>query len=253
MQNVKLAMKNYQLKSELLLLILLIAVIPVNQIIRNQRMQFIPQTAIYYETPKQLFFGLLGEFRATIADILWIKVDDYFHSAVSPEEHARIHPEHKDWKPSEQQRHHSAEAEAEFMPLIRFVTWLDPKFMMAYQVGAWWLTYKLDKPEEAITFLKEAIQHNPTRFEPYYEIGWIYERKKQNDAEAINWFKQAVRNATQPEDKVMLQAIVAALNEKLGNTTEAIRLWREIAQTGIDPQATTAKKRLQEYTKQADH
>ena len=251
MQNAKLIRRggqNFRFKSGLVLALAVIAIIPINQAIRNQRAVFIPQSAVYYETPQKLFFGILGEFRATIADILWIKVDDYFHSAVSAEDHARIHPGHTDWKPGEQQQH-PAEAEAEFMPLIRFVTWLDPNFMLAYQVGAWWLSNKLNKPEEAISFLKEAIQNNPTRFEPYFELGWLYYRKKQNRPEAIAWFKQAIPYTTQPEDKVMLQAAIAAIDEQLGNYTEAKQLWLEIAKTGIDPQASTAKKRLEEYKK----
>ncbi|MDI6782502.1 MAG: tetratricopeptide repeat protein [bacterium] len=236
-----------QYLTSLVLLFTILAIFPLNQLIATDRARFVTQQEVFYDTPKQLFFGILGEFRATIADILWVKVDDYFHSAVSAEDHQRIHPEHKDWHPNEPHAH-AADADAEFMPLLRLVTWLDPNFMMAYQVGAWWLTYKLDKTEEAVSFLKEAIQHNPNRYEGYYELGWLYHRKLQNEAEAVNWFNAALPHAPQPEVQVMLQATIAAIEENRGNRALATRLWQEIAKTGIEPQTTTAKKRLADIT-----
>lgn len=229
----------------LLLFITVIAVYPVNQMLSAERKLFSTQQGVYYDTPKQLLGGLLGEFRATIADILWVKVDDYFHSSVSEEDHERIHPGHKDWHPNKEAQHHAeTHPDAEFMPLIRLVTWLDPSFMMAYQVGGWWLSNKLNKQDEAISFLKEAIRNNPHRYEGYYELGWLYHRKLRNDMEALNYFKLGVQNTTQPEDKVLLLATVAALEENRGNIELAIKLWQEIEKTGIDPQANTAKRHL---------
>lgn len=230
-----------------LLLVMILLIFPVNWYIAGQRAIFTSPQAVYYDTPKQLITGILGEFRATIADILWIKVDDYFHSTVSEEDHARIHPGHKDWHPNREAQHHAGEnPDAEFMPLIRLVTWLDPSFIMAYQVGAWWLTFKLNKPNEALVFLKEAVQNNPNRYEGYYEIGWLYYRRLNNEQAALNNFNAALQNATQPEDKVMLLAIIAAMEENRGNIQLATQLWQDIVKTGIDPQATVAKKRLEE-------
>ncbi|MFB3897482.1 MAG: tetratricopeptide repeat protein [bacterium] len=229
----------------LLLFAAIIAIFPINQILSSERKLFSTQQGVYYDTPKQLLGGLLGEFRATIADILWVKVDDYFHSSVSEEDHERIHPGHKDWHPNKEAQHRAeTNPDAEFMPLIRLVTWLDPSFMMAYQVGGWWLSNKLNKQDEAVSFLKEAIQNNPHRYEGYYELGWLYHRKFNNDTDAINNFNLGLRNATQPEDKVLLLATIAALEENRGNIKLATKLWQDIAKTGIEPQASTAKRWL---------
>ena len=239
-----------QYLTSLVLLCAVLAIFPLNRLIATDRATLVVQQEVFYDTPKQLFFGILGEFRATIADILWIKVDDYFHSTVSEEDHQRIHPEHKDWHPNKEAQHRAETSpDAEFMPLLRLVTWLDPSFITAYQVGSWWLSYKLNKTEEAVSFLKEAIQHNPNRYEGYYELGWLYYRKLENNAEAVTWFNSALPHATQPEDKVMLQATIAAIEEKRGNIATAIQLWQEIEKTGIAPQAITAKNRLAELKK----
>jgi tetratricopeptide (TPR) repeat protein len=245
MQKAKAELNRYYLG--LLLLAAILVVFPINQILTTERAMFSSQQGVYYDTPKQLLAGILGEFRSTIADILWVKVDDYFHSSVSEEDHERIHPGHKDWHPNKEAQHRAeTNPDAEFMPLIRLVTWLDPSFMMAYQVGGWWLSNKLNKSEEAVSFLKEAVRNNPQRFEGYYELGWLYHRKFANDSEAINYFNLALRNATQPEDKVMLLATIAALEENHGNIPLATKLWQEIAKTGINPQANIAIRRLAE-------
>jgi tetratricopeptide (TPR) repeat protein len=252
MLKTKSALSQYYLG--LLLLAAIIAVIPLNQMLIAERATFSSQQGVYYDTPKQLLAGILGEFRATIADILWVKVDDYFHSSVTEEDHERIHPGHKDWHPNPEAQHRAeTNPNAEFMPLIRLVTWLDPGFMMAYQVGGWWLSNKLNKPDEAISLLKEAIRNNPQRFEGYYELGWLYHRKLGNDAESLNYFNLALRYARQPEDKVMLLATIASLEEKRGNITMATQLWQDIVKTGINPQAAVGKKRLADLKIQFKH
>ena len=241
-------------RTGLLLFVMMQLIFPVNWELASQRAKFASQQTVYYETPKQLLTGILGEFRATIADILWVKVDDYFHSSVSEEDHERIHPGHKDWHPNQETQHRAeTNPDAEFMPLLRLVTWLDPSFMMAYQVGGWWLSNKLNKPEEAISFFKEAIRNNPQRFEGYYELGWLYYRTYGNYSESLRYFNTALQYANQPEDNVMLLAIIASLEEKRGNIAIATQLWQNIAKTGIEPQAAIAQRRLAELKMQFKH
>lgn len=227
----------------LIFLFAVITIFPVHREIDFERNHMFKQQPVFYDSPKQLFFGILGEFRATIADILWVKVDEYFHSGLSEEEHQRIHPGHKDWHPSPHSLR-SGQAEAEMMPLIRFVTWLDPQFLQGYQVGAWWLCYKLNKTDEAIAFLQEGIRNNPTRYEGYSDLGWIYYRQLKNYPVAKSWFIAALRNTSTPEDKATLQFTIGAIDDLLGNKEEAKQLWLKVAQSGIDPHAAAAKRRL---------
>lgn len=203
-------------------------------------------------SPQEALVYLLGEFRSSIADILWLKVDKYFHAGFEREhmlheiEHPYLRKYLKEAEIQLYKEHISQDWKTEFMPLIRLVTYLDPHFIQAYTVGAWWLTYKLDKPEQAIKFLLEGISHNTTAYELYYEMSWIYFKKYHDYQKAIEWLYEAMKYASAPEEKVKLLELLAFSYERLQQNELAKRYFKEIVRLGIEPQASTARRFLAE-------
>ena len=105
--------------------------------------------------------ALVFGFRKLVADMLWLKVDEYWHRGLV-------------------QR---------MLPMMETVTALDPHFIEAYALGAWHLAYNVtvmvhsaeDKQkyiDQAIGLLKKGIKNNPRNSKLYAEMGFtIYFRK----------------------------------------------------------------------------
>lgn len=116
-----------------------------------------------------------GGFKGIAADILWLQMDEYWHRGEWPR----------------------------MLPILRMITWLQPNFMEAWEVGAWHLAYnfyaytkdeKLKKMfvQEGIRFLQEGIVKNKNKYDLYFNLAWIYYNKLQDYDEAIRYFRMAV-------------------------------------------------------------
>lgn len=112
--------------------------------------------------------GALGEVRYTLAAMLWVKLDMYSHEVTTLD-------------PSENEP---------LMALIRTVTWLDPHFIQAYDLGAYILSNELKKPEEAVRFIEEGVKNNPDSFDLNWEYGFILSYNKQY-SEALPYLLKA--------------------------------------------------------------
>lgn len=114
-----------------------------------------------------LAYSLSYELRQVIASYIWLRTDEYFHStAVKIRENTEI------------------------VPLLKLVTIFDYKFISAYLVLAHHLAFHLEKVDDAILVLLEAIESNlkppsPRLSELYFELGWIYATLKHDTKEAI--------------------------------------------------------------------
>ncbi len=114
-----------------------------------------------------LSLSMSKELRQIAASYLWLRVDEYFHStAVKMSENSEI------------------------VPLFKLVTIFDPSFIDAYIVLAHHLAFHLDKIENSLMVLKEAINNNlhppaPRLSELYFQAGWIYAMLKKETNEAI--------------------------------------------------------------------
>ena len=200
-----------------------------------------------YLTPKKAISSAFREVRVTMADILWIKVDAYFHSALTPEEHERIHPGHPEHL-SGLVSHHQPRENSEFMPLIRLVTDLDPQFIEAYRTGAWWMWSRLNQVKPAIEFLQEGIQNNPTRFELSYDLGLLYFNKLNDYPKAAQQFQFASRIPMDERDKSTVMEYLAFSYERMNQNQEAFETWKKVANLNIPPYAIAARDRIKEYT-----
>ncbi len=134
-----------------------------------------------------LVVGVLGGFRAILADLLWIRTNTIW--------------ERKD--------------RAKLDPMIRLVTTLDPRpeffwingsRMIAYDVPNWRIREEggyqavpevrqraidLEQSEQAFELLDQALEFHPDRAKLYLEKGQIYLNRLKDDANAAVWFLRA--------------------------------------------------------------
>lgn len=155
-----------------------------------------------YISREVLATALMG-LREVAASLLWLKIEDYFHSG----EHEKI------------------------APLIRIITWLDPHFIEAYSSGAWQLAWNSEDWRlipSAVEFLNEGIKNNPDKYELYADLGWLYYDKVKDYDKAIEWYKRATALPSPPPVKRML----AHSYERAGKIDEAIKIWKELIEEG---------------------
>ena len=141
------------------------------------------------------FAALAGEFRATAANLLWIKVDKYHHDYM---EH------HSDWA-----------KDRDTLPLIRLVATLDPHFVEAYLTGGWMLGTGLGKRREAEEFLREGIRNNPKEWEPHSELAILYARHMHKPGPALVEARQAYKLAKDPFDRKCTARLCRAIEKDL--------------------------------------
>jgi tetratricopeptide (TPR) repeat protein len=101
----------------------------------------------------QLLTGLIGEARTILASYIYIRADMYHH-----ERGDKIN-----WQ-----------KDPATLPLYRLITALDPKFVNAYDFGAWHLAINFKKRAQAIQFLLEGLHYNPDSYNLYFTMGDIY-------------------------------------------------------------------------------
>ncbi|MBX3096696.1 MAG: hypothetical protein KF812_07530 [Fimbriimonadaceae bacterium] len=122
----------------------------------------------------QLLFAVAG-FREMIAGILWVRADAYFNEG-----------------------NYDA-----ILPMIRVVTYLDPKQIDVYATGMWHIAYNFTDSESradrrnipiAVAFGKEGAKNNPHTYELFYETGWLWYHRIQDDfPNAVYWFDEAAK------------------------------------------------------------
>ena len=123
-------------------------------------------------SPDQMLFALSG-FREMVAGILWVRADAFFDSG-----------------------NYDA-----ILPIIRLVTLLDPNEIDVYATGMWHIGYNFTDEEQrsdrryipsALALGKEGCRNNPSTYEMFFETGWMWYHKVDDDYDnAVYWFEQA--------------------------------------------------------------
>src|SRR5580698_10634908 len=123
-------------------------------------------------SPDQILAVLAG-FREITAGILWVKADSFFDNG-----------------------NYDA-----ILPLIRLVTLLDPNEIDVYATGMWHIGYNFTDEEQrsdrryipsALALGKEGCRQNPDTYELYFEEGWLWYHKIDDDYfQAVHWFNLA--------------------------------------------------------------
>lgn len=148
----------------------------------------------------QLLASMSG-LRQMVAGILWVQCDEYFHNG---------------------------QFDA-ILPLIRLITWLDPRQMEVYSSGAWHIAYNFTDEQNrsdrryipiALRLLEEGVVQNPETYRLFHETGWIYYHKvDDNFPEAVRWFEQSVQK---PDVLPALRGILANAYLKAGQLDKAV-------------------------------
>lgn len=213
---------------------------------------------VNYLTAQDILRQAFTDFRIAVSNFLWIRVDQYLHLYAVREElegkpvGEKREPKHEEGEepeahldrltPREQQIRR--QMESEIMPLVRIVTWLDPNFVLAYQVGAWTLGDRLKKPEEAEKFLLEGIRHNPQRSELYSELGFNYFFYMKDYPKAAVAFTRALAYPVSTfQEKKKLIRMLAYCYEKSGDRRRAVAILENYVE--IDPKNGKARQRLE--------
>ncbi|HEY3780576.1 MAG TPA: tetratricopeptide repeat protein [Fimbriimonadaceae bacterium] len=123
-------------------------------------------------SPDQLMLELFG-FREFLAGILWVRADSFFD-----------------------QGNYDA-----VLPIIRLCTILDPKDIDVYATGMWHIAYNFTDDDQrsdrryiapALALGQEGANANPETYELYFETGWIWYHKIDDDYDhAVKWFEEA--------------------------------------------------------------
>jgi len=147
---------------------------------------------------------VIGGSSAIAVDILWLEMDEMWHCGK--------------W--------------FEMLPILRAVTWMQPHFVEAWELGGWHLAYNLhayakEMPdrekylEEGIGFLKEGLSRNRSVYDLWFNLGWVYYNKLGDYDTAIRYFKSAVRY----EHPVYIDRLLAHCYRKKGNLEQEISEW----------------------------
>ena len=147
----------------------------------------------------------IGGFRGIAVDILWMKIDELWH--------------HGKW--------------FEVIPFIRAITWMQPHFLEAWELGAWHLSYNLyayaeEMPDrekyiyQGIRLLKEGLARNRNVYDLWFNLGWVYYNKLEHYGEGIKYFKGALRY----EHPSYIDRLIAHAYRKMGDIEAEYREWQ---------------------------
>jgi hypothetical protein len=151
-------------------------------------------------------------FQAIAADVYWIRAIQHYGGD-------RLAPE----------RQHRYELLA---PLLDLTTALDPYFTIAYRFGAIFLSEPYPGgpalPDEAIALLKKGIGVQPTKWQYYHDIAFVYYWHKGDPITAADWFQRA---SEQPNAPNWLAPVAANMRIEGGDRRNARLLWQQILES----------------------
>ena len=214
---------------------------------------------------RDVFFRTLGETKALVSDLTYLKADEYYHGGVKhkdlephiclfrDKEARREKPEHKHAyeKKHEQEKfpgfnilsrigselsihtvkHLHGEEEKEIMPWLYYSVKLNPHNVEAYVVGAYWVGSRLGKVDEALKFLREGMKHNPDAWQIYSEAGSFYFHQKKNYIQAVKLYSKAESLMSEKNadefDKSHVFTFLGASYEKTGKIDRALEYYRK--------------------------
>ncbi|MCS7231281.1 MAG: hypothetical protein RMJ67_04000 [Elusimicrobiota bacterium] len=189
--------------------------------------------------PLEKFFildsiGIILGIRKIVSDIAWIQLLQYYGGHPPEDKHCNKH-NHIECITKIQPGKY-----LDFIKYVRRVTILDPLHSFAYFYGVGALAWNLERPDEALEYLKEGLKNlefqkdNPesdywqlVKYQQaiYYKLGGKYK-------EMLNELKEIIQKGKAPN---MVKAILANLYKKYGFYKEAILIWEELLDSG-DPE-----------------
>ncbi|MFN3684253.1 MAG: tetratricopeptide repeat protein [Fimbriimonadaceae bacterium] len=162
--------------------------------------------------PAQFLFALVG-FKEFIAGILWVRADSFF-----------------------EQGNYDA-----VLPIIRLVTWLDPHQIDVYATGMWHIGYNFTDTEQrsdrryipvALAFGAEGARNNPTTYELFFETGWLWYHKIDDNYEnAVRWWEEAMKRKDMPPAR---KNLLSPAYQRNGQIREALDLYYKLYDEAVE-------------------
>ena len=114
-------------------------------------------------------------------------------------------------------------------PLLDIATSLDPYFNIAYRFGAIFLSEGYPggpgRPDQAIALLRKGISVQPTKWQYYHDIAFVYYWQLRDMEAAARWFRLA---AVQPDAPNWLEPVAATMLIEGGDRASARFLLQQI-------------------------
>ena len=114
-------------------------------------------------------------------------------------------------------------------PLLDLATTLDPRFTVAYRFGAIFLAEPrpggAGRPDQAIALLEKGITFNPTKWDYYHDIGFIYYWNLHDYQKAADWFS---RGGSLPGAPFWLKTYAAVMLTRGGDRQASRVMWTQI-------------------------
>jgi tetratricopeptide (TPR) repeat protein len=155
---------------------------------------------------------------------------------------------------------HMRKAEVqEILPWLKLATDMNPQFIRAYRVGAYWLR-RLGMADEARDFLFEGLHNNPGNIELLFDLGWLYQQNFHDPNRARHvwmaalrcWETESAAARTNTEAQLAYEETamnLANLEEGKGNWPQAIKYLKIVKQVSPNPDAI--QKQIDDVEKQA--
>jgi tetratricopeptide (TPR) repeat protein len=130
-------------------------------------------------------------------------------------------------------RHYNSERTYnELAPLLEITTALDPQLTTAYQFGASFLAplppNGAGEPARAIQLMEYGIAHNPTDWQIYYNLGFVYYTDLKDYRKAAEVFD---RGSRVPGAHPFMKILAAQMAEHAGDYATARLLWSAAFET----------------------
>jgi len=114
-------------------------------------------------------------------------------------------------------------------PLLDITTTLDPYFNIAYRFGAIFLSEGFPdgpgRPDQAVALLRKGLAAQPTKWQYYHDIAFVYYWTYRDFVSAAQWFQRA---AAQPGAPNWLMPLSASMLTRGGDRTSARFLWQQL-------------------------
>jgi hypothetical protein len=170
------------------------------------------ESDVPFSTAAVVVRSFVGEIRGLLADILWLRVDEYQH---------RRRIVNGDLL---------REDDEALMPLVRLITWLNPHFVDAYGLGGQWLAFHFARPHEAVVFYEEGIRNNPRSPDLLTGAAWVYWRFLHDFVTAAARAEKAADLSVESLSRFQALWLEAHILADGGDRAGAIRAWARVGE-----------------------
>lgn len=184
-----------------------------------------PLPSILWMQSPALMDRVALEFDALVADTYWMRAVVYYGG---------------------QRRSATAEKNYDLLyPLLDITTSLDPGFLLAYRMGAIFLSEPYPggagRPDLALALLEKGVRARPQAWQLPHDIGFVHFWSYRDYTTAARWFERA---SAIPGSPFWLKLVTATMVARGGDRQTARLLWSEMLKSDEARMKEAAKLRL---------